>query len=341
MIPEKPCGRGGRPRFLWSRARWRKVMNMLLASGSFSGHESFPFRYTWLTKGVRHCASDPTIFTKPEAMALLGVGKNMVRSIRHWCLACGVIEEDSTQPNNRGRWLRPTELGRSIFGDDDHSWDPYMEDVGTLWLLHWQLTTDLARATTWHFAFSHIHDLEFTRPGLELAVGEFARRIPNVRASKGTIKRDIEVFVRTYAPSRRQDDVAIEDSLDCPLAELGLILPMEDAGCYRFNRGSQKTLPDLVFAYAVGQYFRRWLSVKTISLEELAYASDSPGRVFKLDEYSLGERLERIHKVTDGAWHFSETAGLKQLVAARQPNEMDFLARHYGRSRTVKRGGAA
>lgn len=58
---------------------------MQLKTASFSGHESFPFRHTWLTKGVTAFAKDPTIFSKDEAMVILGVGKNMVQSIRHWC----------------------------------------------------------------------------------------------------------------------------------------------------------------------------------------------------------------------------------------------------------------
>ena len=41
-------------------------------------------------------------------MTTLGVGKNMVRSIRHWCLAAGVIEE--VAGDSAGGGLRPTDL---------------------------------------------------------------------------------------------------------------------------------------------------------------------------------------------------------------------------------------
>src|SRR5579885_1940203 len=60
---------------------------------AFSGHETFPFRYAWLKKGLDAAADDPAVFRRDEALTALGVGKNMVRSIRHWCLAAGVIEE--------------------------------------------------------------------------------------------------------------------------------------------------------------------------------------------------------------------------------------------------------
>ena len=34
----------------------------------FSGHESFPLRFSWLAKGVRYCKAKPMGFSDPEAM---------------------------------------------------------------------------------------------------------------------------------------------------------------------------------------------------------------------------------------------------------------------------------
>ena len=47
-------------------------------------------------------------------MVELGVGKNMVRSIRHWALATNVIEEI---PGSRGTELRPSALGILLLQD--------------------------------------------------------------------------------------------------------------------------------------------------------------------------------------------------------------------------------
>ena len=63
----------------------------------------------------------------------------MVRSIYHWCRAAGLIEGDGVDSDNRRRFV-PTNLGDSIFADD--GFDPYLEDVATLWLLHCQLATN-------------------------------------------------------------------------------------------------------------------------------------------------------------------------------------------------------
>src|SRR5215212_3704187 len=83
---------------------------------SFSGHETFPFRYSWLKKGIDAASQDPAIFSKEEAMSELGVGKNMVRSIRHWCLAARLIREDAVAGGIRGQFTA-TVLGRKLFAD--------------------------------------------------------------------------------------------------------------------------------------------------------------------------------------------------------------------------------
>lgn len=120
----------------------------IAARVSFSGHETFPFRYTWLKKAVDAVDAEPYALHADDAMVRLGVGKNMVSSIRHWGLATGMLAEGSARRGSRIRPLAPTDLGRSLFLDG--GWDPFLEDPGTLWLLHWQLASRPEPATTWY-----------------------------------------------------------------------------------------------------------------------------------------------------------------------------------------------
>ncbi|MCY3615090.1 MAG: DUF4007 family protein [Bacteroidetes bacterium] len=66
---------------------------------SFSGHETFPLRLNWLKKAVDAVNKKDTIFHSDAAIVELGVGKNMVRSIRHWALATEVIIPDPDLKN--------------------------------------------------------------------------------------------------------------------------------------------------------------------------------------------------------------------------------------------------
>ncbi|MGB3507947.1 MAG: DUF4007 family protein [Microcoleaceae cyanobacterium] len=51
----------------------------------FARHETFHQRFGWLKKGFDAAQNNPEVFLKEDATVHLGVGKNMVRSIRYWC----------------------------------------------------------------------------------------------------------------------------------------------------------------------------------------------------------------------------------------------------------------
>ena len=166
---------------------------------SFSGHESFPMRYSWLKKAVDGVAADPCAFSREDAMVRFGVGKNMVTSMRHWGLSLGMLKEACVDRKTRGRTLAVTALGASLFRDS--GWDPFLEDPGTLWLLHWKLAGHPDRATTWWWVFNHYPSTEFTRQDLQQALESLVAQNEHSRVTSASLKRDIEVFVRTYAPS--------------------------------------------------------------------------------------------------------------------------------------------
>lgn len=57
---------------------------------SFSGHESFQCRSLWLKKGYDFINSGKS-FNDEDAVVILGVGKNMVASIRYWMKAFDLL----------------------------------------------------------------------------------------------------------------------------------------------------------------------------------------------------------------------------------------------------------
>ncbi len=284
----------------------------------FSGHESFPLRYPWLKKGYDAVTADAGVFLRDDATTVLGVGKNMVRAIRHWGLAAGVIEDADDG-------LRPTRLGRLLLADD--GLDPYLEDPASLWLIHWQLATNRHRAATWFWAFGMFHEPEFTRETMTAALVQWTQALPGKRVAESSVKRDVDVFLRTYAPARPGRGDAAEDTLDCPLAELGLIALPAGGHAYQFRRGEQRGLPDNVLLYAALSFWDAHRpAAGTLALQDLARLPGAPGRVFKLDEASLAGRLERAEELTDGAVTYGETAGLRQLYRRRPADALDVLA---------------
>jgi len=291
---------------------------------SFSGHETFVFRYGWLTKAVAAVAEDPGAFAREDAIVRLGVGKNMVRSIRHWALATGVLQEE---PKSRGSLMSVSELGEFLLGTRSGR-DIYLEDPATLWLFHWLLLSSPTKCSTWRWAFSVMPSNEFTRSGLVDGLMDLARRTGVADPSESSIRRDVEVFVRTYLPSRLSSGSVPEESLDCPLVELELL--EESNSVFRFVRGPKETLPDGIFAFAVADYWQRTAADReSLSFSDLSYGLGSPGSAFKLDENSLIERLERLETFTAGDLVYADTAGLKQLYRHRTRSRPHYLEKHF------------
>lgn len=287
-----------------------------------AGHETFPCRYGWLKKSfdaihaVEHCELDRAlaVFNPDYAIADFGVGKNMVASMRHWAIACGVLEIRTRK--GRIEALKTSKMGRLIFGHGD----PYLEQPGSLWLFHWRLASLPGRATTWYFAFSEFNDAIFTRETLSARLmarlGELREsgRLTGGRIARATIDRDAECFVRTYV-SRSSKKAVSEDGLESPFAELGLVVPLA-GGALQFRRGPKPSLPDEIFVMALIEFWQTHFSSRvTLAIETIAHEAGSPGRVFLMDEESLAERLERIGELTQGAIAWDEGAGLRQLSA--------------------------
>lgn len=287
----------------------------LYASGykpSFSGHETFPPRYGWLRKGYDAVDEAPTgrdakaVFTSETSIARFGVGKNMVASIRHWCELAGVIEACDD-----GDGLRRTSFGTAIFGQ--RGADPYLEEDDTIWLLHWRIAAN-ARATAWFWLFNHFTQSSFARAELIEELQRLGVAQNWQRLSETTIRRDIDCLVRTYAGGRGGSWG--EETADSPLAELGLIRPMGSRERFQIVRGPKPTLSSGVFLCALTRFFEE-RDAATASLESLGYESRSPGRLFVLDEDDLTRRLSEIEAASEGAFRWSETAGLKQVVRVK------------------------
>lgn len=116
------------------------------------------------------------------------------------------------------------------------------------------------------------------------------------------------------------------------LGELGLI-GEQRKGHFSFRRGPKATLSGGMFAFALLDYWPKAApGLSSMAFETVAYGDRSPGRVFKLDEDSVAERLLSLEEITGGAVSWTVTAGLRQ-VHRREFDEAEMsralLARAY------------
>lgn len=293
----------------------------------FSGHQTFVFRYGWLEKGVRLIQSNPKGFNDKNVLANLGVGKNMVESIKYWCLQIGLLK-----PCDNGFQL--TDLATKIFGkNDDSGWDPFLEDEATLWLLHWSLMQrPLLDDTwsTWQYAFFKWYKSEFSKKELTSAISDW---VTSKAIALSTIERDVDCFVRNYAGTRGPQS---EESFDSPFLALELIQNTDNHELYRFNTGEKMNLPAEIVGYAI----LKWMNKGSNQLlSACLYDEMSPGQIFRLTEEALVNYLDQLISYTKQKLTISETAGMKQIIFKGQSKETaakyadELLESYYGKAR--------
>ena len=295
-----------------------------------SGHESFPCRYTWLPKAVRGLNADPALFSNDEqAMVTLGVGKNMVRSIRFWAHAAGVAS-----PEKKGSSYSLTDFGRLLLGD--RGLDPFLEDSSTLWLLHWNLSTDMDNPLlAWDYLLNRWHEPELARSTALKVLQKEASRLDD-GISMVTLEQHFDTFLHTYVPTRGRKGQVQEDNLDCPLVELDFILKVGERGAgkretiYCFRREEKPEISLELFSYCLDDFWQtRHKSESTLPLREVAHGHGSPGQIFKLPEEDVRTRLDLLSHQASGIFAYSESAQFQQVRRRAEANKTTMLRAIY------------
>ena len=282
----------------------------LIPSLHFSGHETFPLRQLWLRKAF-DAVSTPlkdgapkSVFADEGAIVRFGVGKNMVAAIKHWSLATEFMEDDEQ------RGYRPTPLASAILGKS--GFDPYCEHPSTAWLVHWKLAGIGSRSTTWLWLFNCVVEQTFDKDAIVQSLKNYCDDRA-YRVSNSTLVRDVDVCISSYAP--RTTNGSREDAAEPLLGELALIQPqLASRGSFVFRRGPKRTLSPSLFAYALIDFWKnKTANTAVLSFEKIAHDYGSPGRVFKLDENSVGEFVVNIENTTRGALRWSDSSGIRQV----------------------------
>ena len=276
----------------------------------FSGHESFSCRMLWPIKGYDYI-NDGNSFNDPNSVIMLGVGKNMVASIRYWLKALGLTEHD-----------KPSTLAKYLF-DEAQGKDRYLESLGTLWLLHFLLVV-LNEATLYNILF-----LRYQKERKQFAKEQVLNFVKRLMAeddrfkqfNSNTVGKDFGVLVQNYVQPSKPKSYEDYSSL---LIDLNLIRNDNSDRGYAFNIEGKRTVPTEIFLYAV-----LWMkgSDRTVSYDTL----QNVGLVFCMTDMEVIEMLQQIDREYSEYVQYSDNAGIRQLLfkEGKQMNPIDLLNRYY------------
>ena len=268
----------------------------------FRAHETFFIRKGWLSKGMERVVAKEDLFVdKAEnPMDVLGIGSNMVKSLRYWLQAVDLTSE----PTSGRRVQTLTSFGERVYDNDR-----YIEEVGTLYLLQYKLAKNKDNATAWYFFFNEFTMSEFTREDFVQAIQNYILMSEDGdNAAIRSLNDDFACIINTYLPRYKSnpDKVSAENNIDCPFGELGLVdIANKKLKTYKKTTPSPKTFdPWVILAVISDQADGR----DEIGLNELLKGSCNIGRVFNLDSVTLLDVLHEVEKM--GAIKIIRTAGL-------------------------------
>lgn len=276
----------------------------------FSGHESFSCRMLWPIKGYDYI-NDGNSFNDPNSVIMLGVGKNMVASIRYWLKALGLTEQD-----------KPSAIADYLF-DEAQGKDRYLESLGTLWLLHFLLVV-LNEATLYNILF-----LRYQKERKQFSKEQVLNFVKRLMAeddrlkqfNSNTVGKDFGVLVQNYVQPSKPKSYEDYSSL---LIDLNLIRNDNSDRGYAFNIEGKRTVPTEIFLYAV-----LWMkgSDRTVSYDTL----QNVGLVFCMTDMEVIEILQQIDREYSEYVQYSDNAGIRQLLfkEGKQMNPIDLLNRYY------------
>lgn len=252
-------------------------------------------------------------------MVELGVGKNMVRSIRFWAEAADIISSTKT-----GHEL--TDFGRDLLLDSKGH-DPYLEDIQTLWLIHWKLTTNQPTPIfAWDYLLNQFHEPELYASSVVRAFSKAATQYSEREISPRSLEQLYDVFLHSYVPTRGRKGEVREDNLDCPLVELELLRhtgftnsalsPGRLEAKYAFRSEEKPEIGHGLFAFCLQEFWNNRFGNReqSIPFHSIVSGHGSPGQVFKIPEADVRRRLFALEKQTDGFFTFEESAAIPRVV---------------------------
>lgn len=274
------------------------------------GHEKFAIREGWLNKGLMLVPTFPDIFLRKDATDLLGIGSNMVKSLRYWMKAFGLIEEKPSV----GAMLTP--MGKMIA-----KYDPYLEKNFTLWLMHSYIAKNREDATTWFMYFNHCDADELDKYEIEsILLREIKKYAEGQSFSEKSLNNDIDVLLSMYSKDKEKRDP--EDKNVSPFSQLSLIKCVDKK--YVKSHSDKKSLSEMVILFELMMMLE---DSEGISIEEVIFAENGLSNVYNMTSVLANDYFDRLDAA--GYIHVNRTAGLDMIYPVRKMSPVEVLEEYY------------
>lgn len=284
----------------------------------YGQHQSFYLRDRWLNKAIRHLREDPRFFYDKEAFEKIGLGKNMIQSLRYWAVATGVVNEVFNEDRKKTHII--TEFGELLF-----KYDKFIKFQDTASILHYHMCRRKDPSTAWYWFFNEFRETISTKDNLNQEFISWVKENENKPFSNNSLKKDVDCLIKLYTAG--QSNMDPEEVIQSPMSKLSVIEERKGVVYKRNLSASHVGLSALM--YVLLEY-RSLENVDTVSVEELVTLPGLWGRVFNMSRSAIVNTLTELSGQKKYSISFIRTNNL-DLIRISDISSIEFLKEEYAR----------
>lgn len=271
------------------------------------GHEKFALREGWVNKALMLLPDNSDAFTRKDATDLFGIGSNMVKSLRYWMKAFGLTNVQGTELSDVGKLIA--------------KYDPYLENMFSLWIMHSHIAKNKEDATTWFMFFNRCDVNDMDKDEIErILLREVRKYAAGVPFSEKSLKNDIDVLLNMYSKSK--DKVDPEDKSVSPFTQLEMLKKID--GKYMKKHPNKALLPEEVILYELAE---KKIGSEGISIEEVVFGEGGLNKVFNMTAVMANDYFDRLDAV--GYIRVDRTAGLDMIYPIKAFDGLMVIENYY------------
>lgn len=266
-----------------------------------TGHQKFMIRQSWLIKGINAISEEEKIFSNKyllDSINYLGIGSNMVQSLRYWMRSFGLVNSDYSLTEDC------IEL---------HKLDSLLSDDFTKWILHIWYTEN---SPIWQMIY--VQD-KLTNFDTNYLLERLKQHIKNHGKSfkQKTIKDLISVFIALYCKKTEDDP---EKIIISPLENL-MIMRQKSSEEYQINNKDSNEINPAIVLYLIANKNEK----EQLSMHEL---SDLIKQYINMDFLSIRKAIDQLalkkHVV------FDKSTGLDNVtINNKEKKNLSFCWEYY------------
>lgn len=268
--------------------------------------ESFYIREGWFEKAINTINDEKkNIFFKNDGVMYLGIGANMVKGLKYWLGASGIIS---------GKENELTDFGKDLLNND-----PYLDSKFSWFLIHYALVVNKEECPIFNLVFnaeaSSFRKQEMTDYVFQQLLNE------DPKVNHKIVEADMNVFLKSYV--NEGPIFNPEDNYVCPLSSLKLL--KSDSSGYRRCAPAYNSLSYLVIYHALTEMNAN----DSFNIEDSIEAYNSPMRIFNLDKYMYLQYLDEMRK--NSLITINKTAGLNTVYFEKRLSLNELFQMYFGR----------